>query len=76
MRPFLAPVREGFVLRAEFRGWRRFAIVACRGLNERFSDVLTMPWDEMLLAVADAQEIEAEDGVGAILKMLGGAFSG
>jgi len=38
-------------------------------LNEPFSAVLRMPWDQVLLSLADAQEIERDEGVGALIQL-------
>jgi hypothetical protein len=52
------------------RHWRRFAVAASRALHEPYRQVLAMRWDEMLLALSEAQALEAEDGSGLMRQLL------
>jgi hypothetical protein len=70
MCPFLAPVSGGERLRALPVQWRRYAVAAAKALSEPYSSVLAMRWDEMLLALAEAQALDAEDGSGLLRQLV------
>jgi hypothetical protein len=61
--------------------WRRIAVLACRFSNERYRDILTFPWPEVMRIVKAGQDIEEDDGAGAqigllrdLIARLGGAY--
>jgi hypothetical protein len=39
-------------------------------MHESWSDVMRLPWDEIVRCVYEGQEIEADDGAGAQIKAL------